>query len=82
MEDRPLDANTQVTDNQLLLAIGRLEGKMDSLIRHLQQMEQQLAQFDLRIRKLEAHRAYQTGAAAAIGALSSVLINYFWNKQP
>ena len=64
----------------IMLAIGRLEGKMDALIRFNARLEMQLAQHDDRIRKLESHRAHQIGAAAAVSALASTLVSILWNK--
>jgi len=69
-------------NDPIMLAIGRLEGKMDAILRGQHRIETQLDAHDGRIRKLEHHRSLQIGGAAAIGALASLLVNVFWHRQP
>lgn len=62
-------------NDELFLALGRLEGKMDALIQmqHIQQEE--LKAHDERIRSLEHARGTFLGAAAVIGAVSGGVLN-------
>lgn len=68
-------------NDPIMLAIGRLEGKMDAILRGQHRIETQIDGHDARIRKLEHHRAIQVGGAATIGALASLLVNIFWHRQ-
>ena len=61
-------------NDDLLLAIGRLEGKVDSLLATMRKHDQELTLMDSRIRKLEQHKFLTLGAAAVIGAVASFLI--------
>ena len=58
-------------DNDLLMAIGRLEGKMDALIQMQRIQEDQLKMHDERIRELEHSKSFLMGVAALAGAASS-----------
>ena len=62
---------TSSHNEELFLAIGRLEGKVDSLL-----AMQSIQQHDSRIRSLEHSRGYMLGTAAAIGASMSLVSNY------
>lgn len=69
-------------NDPIMLAIGRLEGKMDAILRGQTRLEDVIDRHDARIRKLEHHKALQIGGAATIGALASLMVNVFWNRQP
>jgi hypothetical protein len=62
--------------DELFLAIGRLEGKVDSLIAMQSHQQDQLKEHDTRIRSLEHSRGYMLGWSAAIGASMSLASNY------
>ena len=62
------------TQDDLLLAIGRLEGKVDALIAAQRAQDDTLNHHDKRIRTLENSRSLMLGAAAVIGAISSQLL--------
>jgi hypothetical protein len=62
--------------DELFLAIGRLEGKVDSLIVMQQNQSEQIKDHDHRLRSLEHSRGYMLGWAAAIGAMFSLAANY------
>ena len=62
------------TQDDLLLALGRLEGKVDSLIAAQNNHSDALGRHDKRIRTLENSRSLMLGAAAVIGALSSYFL--------
>lgn len=67
-------------EHTVLVAIGRLEGKMDSLISMQRQFENKLDMHDKRLRDLENHKAYSLGVAAAVGSAMSLIVSYIWNK--
>ena len=61
-------------EDNVLIAIGRLEGKVDALIASLKSHSSALDEHDERIRNLEQGRAWLLGAAAMLGAGCSFLI--------
>lgn len=63
------------SDNQILIALGRLEGKVDALISRQAVHDEELQRHDARLRNLEQGRSWLLGAAAVIGALVSVVSN-------
>lgn len=60
----------------ILLALGRLEGKVESLIAMQRAAQEHLEGLDQRVRQLELGRSYLMGAAAAIGAAVSFLVSW------
>ena len=62
--------------DELFLAIGRLEGKLDALLTMQQYQQDQLKDHDTRLRSLEHSRGYLLGMAAAIGAIVSLALNF------
>jgi len=72
----PFNMTTPQYD-ELFLAIGRLEGKVDALISMQQYQQNQLIEHDKRLRILEHTRGYVMGWSVALGALASVCINIF-----
>jgi hypothetical protein len=56
----------------LMLALGRLEGKMDALLQMQRLHSEELQNQEERIRLLEHSRSFTIGAAAFAGALSSI----------
>ena len=63
-------------NDELLLALGRLEGKVDALITRQTVHDEELDRMDSRLRKLENSRSWLMGASAAIGASMSFLIQW------
>jgi len=63
-------------NEELLLALGRLEGKVDSLITSLAVHDEELQRLDHRMRQLEQSRSWMLGAAAVIGAAVSFLFQF------
>ena len=63
-------------NEELLLALGRLEGKVDSLITSLAVHDEELQRLDHRMRQLEQSRSWMLGAAAVIGAAFSFLLQF------
>ena len=62
-------------NDEILLALGRLEGKVDSLITTQTIHNEELGRHDKRLRDLEQSKSWVLGAAAAIGAIASILVN-------
>jgi hypothetical protein len=62
-------------DENLFLALGRLEGKVDSLLALQKSQEEQLKGHDERIRMLESSRSFIMGGAAIVGAAASTVVN-------
>lgn len=67
---------TSSHNEELFLAIGRLEGKVDSLLSMHSQHTDALKEHDERIRSLEYSRGYMLGWSAAIGAGMSLAASY------
>jgi hypothetical protein len=63
---------TSTHHDELFLAIGRLEGKVDSLLAMQGHQQEELKDHDTRLRNLEHARGYIMGVSAAIGAIVSV----------
>ena len=62
--------------DELFLAIGRLEGKVDSILAQQSRQNDELKSHDSRIRSLEHSRGHMLGWAAAIGAGMSIVSTY------
>jgi hypothetical protein len=67
--------------DDLLLALGRLEGKVDSLIATQRSQNDSLNNHDKRIRNLENSRSLMLGAAAVVGAISAQLLKLLGLEQ-
>lgn len=64
-------------NEEILLALGRLEGKVDALIHSMRNQQEELKQHDIRIRHLEQSKAWILGGAAVISFLSGIAVRYF-----
>tara|TARA_R100000458_G_C8232979_1_gene214130 strand:- start:941 stop:1144 length:204 start_codon:yes stop_codon:yes gene_type:complete len=64
-------------DNEILIALGRLEGKVDALITRQTVHDEILERHDSRLRDLELSRSWLLGAAAAISVAVSAAINWY-----
>jgi cystathionine beta-lyase family protein involved in aluminum resistance len=62
--------------DELFLAIGRLEGKLDSLIAMQGKQGDELKDHDIRIRNLEQSKSHFIGYAAAAGGLLGLVAHY------
>lgn len=60
--------------DQLFLALGRLEGKVDSILTFNTKLEEQIQAHDERIRSLEHHKHFILGISAIIAAGASVIV--------
>ena len=67
-------------DNEILIALGRLEGKVDALIARQAIHDEELDRHDKRLRDLEQSRAWVLGAAAVVGAVAAFFINFIGDK--
>tara|TARA_R100001224_G_C4026230_1_gene151082 strand:- start:2106 stop:2318 length:213 start_codon:yes stop_codon:yes gene_type:complete len=65
--------------NEILLALGRLEGKVDSLVARQKVVDDELDKHESRLRSLEQGKSWMLGAAAVVGALVSYLFKGFSN---
>lgn len=59
------------SEETLFLTLGRLEGKVDTLLSLQKVQEEQIKEHDLRIRSLENSKAFLMGISAIIGAAVS-----------
>ena len=62
-------------ESEIMLAIGRLEGKVDTLIQMQRIQEEQIKNHEDRLRQLEHSKSYAMGIAAAIGAVVSTAMS-------
>ena len=65
-----------VMNDEILLALGRLEGKVDALISRQTILDRELEKSEQRIRAIEQAKSWLVGAAAALGAATSLLIQW------
>lgn len=63
-------------NEEILLALGRLEGKVDAMMAALRTQEQELKVLEKRIRELEQSRAWMLGAAAVISAIAGLVVKH------
>lgn len=61
---------------EVLVAIGRIEGKIESMSDKQQQVADRIQKLELRIAELEMSRAWFLGWAAAIATAASVIAKY------
>ena len=65
---------TDISDNDMYLILGRLEGKLDSLMVVTEKQWDTIEKHDIRLKKLEKDRHTVYGAAAVLGVIGSVVI--------
>jgi len=63
------------TQEDLLLVIGRLEGKVDCILSTMTAHGQDIEKLDSRVRHLEQSRSWALGVAAIVGAACSLGLN-------
>lgn len=61
--------------NQIMVALGRLEGKVESLLSMQRTHAEDIDKLDKRVRDLEHSKSWLMGAAAIIGAGASMLVS-------
>ena len=62
--------------DQLFLALGRLEGKVDSILTFNNKLEEQIQEQDRRIRTLEHHKHFILGIAGVVSTIASVVVAF------
>ena len=62
-------------ESEIMLAIGRLEVKVDTLIQMQRIQAEQIKNHEDRLRQLEHSKSYAMGIAAAIGAIVSTAMS-------
>jgi len=65
---------------EILLALGRLEGKVESLLHMQRAHDEELTVLDKRIRILEQGRSAILGAAAVIGSVTATVISLVFKE--
>lgn len=63
-------------NEELYIALGRLEGKVDALLNLQRMQEEQIKSHEDRLRKLEDHKHYVIGVATVIGAFVSLAVTF------
>ena len=65
---------SNISDNEMYLILGRLEGKLDSVMVITEKQWDTIEKHDIRIKKLEKDRHTVYGAAAVLGVIGSAVI--------
>lgn len=65
---------------EILLALGRLEGKVESLLAMQRAHDEELNHLDKRVRLLEQGKAALLGGSAVIGALAATIISWVFKE--
>ena len=60
----------------IMLAIGRLEGKVDSLLGRQDELQTAIQRLEVRVHELEGHKHRMLGAAAVIGGLVALATRF------
>lgn len=63
--------------DEILLALGRLEGKVDALFQQQLRSQQDVDELDQRLRALEHSRGFLVGSCAVLATLASYLVSYY-----
>lgn len=63
-------------NDEILLALGRLEGKMDSLMKNSHLQTELMREHDLRLRRLETSKATMLGMSSALAFIVSSAVTY------
>jgi hypothetical protein len=63
-------------DPDLILLIGRLEGKLDALISQTHRQSNKLLELEDRLNKLEAYKSWLLGVASVVSVIASFIFSY------
>lgn len=63
--------------NEILLALGRLEGKVDAMFKQQNRSLEHVDDLDVRIRALEHSRGLLLGSCAVLATLASYVVSYY-----
>ena len=66
--------NSTAADTELMLAIGRLEGKMDALIQSPERLQSDMKDLSRRVNTLEKERSRLYGAGFILAVLGSAIM--------
>ncbi len=66
--------NNGATDTELMLAIGRLEGKMDALIQSHERLQSDMKALSRRVNTLEKERSRLYGAGFILAVIGSAIM--------
>jgi len=72
---KPSDMTKEMT-SELLMFFGRLDAKLDTALQWIRQHEMENDRWNERVQKLERNQAWILGAAAALGAVASLALEY------
>lgn len=61
-------------NEEVLIALGRLEGKVDAMMTSLRLQEQELKRMEERVRHLEQSKAWLLGVAAVISLIAGFVV--------
>ena len=64
----------------ILLALGRLEGKVESLLHMQRSHAEDMDRLDKRVRLLEQGRAALLGGAAVVGSIAATVISWIFKE--
>jgi CII-binding regulator of phage lambda lysogenization HflD len=67
-----MNSTTESELATIMLAIGRLEGKVDSLLGRQDELQQSIQRLEARVHDIEGMKHKMLGAAAIIGAVVSL----------
>jgi hypothetical protein len=70
---------TQTTESELasiMLAIGRLEGKVDSLLARQDELAGAIQRLEARVHDVEGYKHRMLGAAAVVGGIVAILTRF------
>ena len=65
----------------ILIALGRLEGKVESLISMQQHHNEELGRLDKRLRTLEQGKSALMGVAATVGGMASLVVSWIFRNS-
>lgn len=63
-------------NDEVLIALGRLEGKVDAMMTALRVQEQEIRKMEERVRHLEQSKAWLLGAAAVISVIAGFIVKF------
>lgn len=64
-----------MTDPDLLFSLGRLEGKLDAILKNQQSLENRIIDHDVRLRELESSKSAIYGVAAFVGSVAASAVS-------
>ena len=65
-------------NSNVILLLGRIDGKLDSALSHIDQHDDTLEKYNERITKLETGKAWVLGYAVAVSGAIGIAIEFFF----